>query len=64
MKKEKKKKKRERLFIWNSMKIFETEVKLFVCILGPMSDDIGIKNIIEILKKDKSRDVRSHFIAV
>lgn len=46
------------------MKIFETEVKLFVCILGPMSDDIGIKNIIEILKKDKSRDVRSHFIAV
>lgn len=31
---------------------------------GPLSDDAEIKSIIEILKKDKSRDVRSHFIQV
>jgi len=45
------------------MEIIETSLNIF-CILGPMSDDIGIKSIIEILKKDKSRDVRSHFIPV
>jgi len=33
-------------------------------LLGPLSEDPAIKKIVEVLKEDKSRDVRSYFVQV